>query len=47
LRAVYAYIKGLGPKGALTPMFVQPGIEPTGPYIDMMPKGMADPAVGK
>jgi hypothetical protein len=47
LRAVYAYIKGLGPKGQVTPMFVPPGTEPTTPYIDMTPKGMTDPAVAK
>jgi mono/diheme cytochrome c family protein len=37
LRAVYQYIKSLGPKGERMPAAVGPGQEPTTPYLSMMP----------
>jgi mono/diheme cytochrome c family protein len=37
LGAVYAYIRGLGPKGVPTPDAVPPGVEPKGPYIVFAP----------
>lgn len=33
LRAIYRFIKYLGPAGELAPAFVPPGQEPKGPYI--------------
>jgi len=37
LRALYQYIKSLGPKGAPEPENLPPGQEPTTPYENMMP----------
>ncbi|HEV2644310.1 MAG TPA: c-type cytochrome [Candidatus Elarobacter sp.] len=34
IRALYRYIKSLGPKGERTPRSVPPGQTPTGPYVD-------------
>jgi mono/diheme cytochrome c family protein len=42
LSSVYAYIKGLGPKGVPTPDALPLGVEPSGPYIVMAP-----PTVGQ
>lgn len=37
LRAIYQYIRGLGPAGERMPRAVPPGQEPTTPYIIMAP----------
>ncbi len=39
LRAVFQYIKQLGPKGDPAPAFVPPGEEPKTPYFMMDPRG--------
>jgi mono/diheme cytochrome c family protein len=39
LRAMYRYIKSLGPKGDRMPRSLPPGQTPTGPYVDMTPRG--------
>jgi hypothetical protein len=47
LRAVYKYIKSLGPAGKPAPEYVAPGEEPKTPYIvfePVFPKGMTPPA---
>jgi len=41
-RAIYAYLKHLGPKGEATPENVPPGREPTTPYIVMTPQKPSD-----
>jgi hypothetical protein len=44
LRAIYEYIKQLGPAGVQTPAFVPPGEEPKTPFIvfvPQMPEGIA------
>lgn len=49
LRAMYRYLKALGPKGERTPRPVPPGQEPTTAYILMVPQGGqagASPAMG-
>lgn len=38
LRAMYQYIKDLGPKGQTMPAALPPGQEPTTPYLDMVPQ---------
>ena len=43
LRAMYRYIKALGPKGTRTPRAVPPTQEPTTPYISMVPQGPGAP----
>lgn len=40
LKAIYAYIKSLEPKGTKTPENVKPGIEPKTPFILMAPQNM-------
>ena len=35
LRALYVYIKSLGPKGEQVPRRLPPGRTPTGPYVDL------------
>jgi mono/diheme cytochrome c family protein len=37
LRAMYRYIRSLGPRGEAMPRAVAPGIVPTTPYIDFVP----------
>lgn len=39
-RAIYRFIASLGPKGAAMPAPVPPDVEPTTPYLDMMPQHM-------
>lgn len=39
LRAIYTYIRHLGPKGEPAPALVPPGQEPATPYILMVPQG--------
>lgn len=51
-RAIYAYLKHLGPKGKATPENVPPGQEPKTPYIVMTPqkpgaKPPADTSAGR
>jgi len=38
LEAIYAYLTLPGPKGEKMPANLAPGVEPTTPYTDMMPK---------
>lgn len=48
LRALYRYIRHLGPAGNSAPGFVPPGQEPSTPYIVMVPQtGEVTPATGK
>lgn len=37
LRAMYAYIKSLGPAGELAPAYIPPGEEPKTPFLQLMP----------
>lgn len=39
-RAIYRYIRSLGPKGEVMPAAVPPGVEPSTPYLDLEPKHM-------
>lgn len=39
-RAMYAYIKSLGPKGERAPLAVAAGVMPKTPYLSMMPQNM-------
>lgn len=39
-KAMYAYIKSLGPKGERAPLAVAPGIMPKTPYLSMLPQNM-------
>lgn len=39
LRAIYRYIRSLGPAGDFAPAAVAPGVEPSTPYISFMPVG--------
>ncbi|MDX1671014.1 MAG: hypothetical protein R3211_01630 [Balneolaceae bacterium] len=41
-RAVYAYIKSLGPKGEHMPAPVPPGKEPETPYFSLFPQNMPE-----
>ena len=43
LRAMYRYIKSLGPKVNGVPRSLPPGKEPTGPYIWVTPQGATAP----
>ena len=38
LRAIYKFVKKLGPKGNPAPDFVSAGKEPVTPYIEFVPK---------
>jgi mono/diheme cytochrome c family protein len=40
LRAIYRYLKSLGPKGAPAPVYVPPGGKVATPYLDMTPKNL-------
>ncbi len=37
VRAIYEYIHSLGPAGEAMPADLPPGVEPTGPYLNMEP----------
>src|SRR5690606_11684833 len=39
-RAVYAYVRSLGPTGDPAPQALPPGQEPTTPYFDFVPQHM-------
>lgn len=39
-RALYAYIRSLGPKGERSPLALAPGVEPQTPYLSMMPQNL-------
>lgn len=39
-RAIYAYIKSLGPKGEKMPLAVAPGVLPQTPYLSLFPQNM-------
>ncbi|MDZ7680959.1 MAG: hypothetical protein U5J63_04405 [Fodinibius sp.] len=41
MRAMYTYIKSLGPKGEHTPMAIAPGQIPTTPYLSLFPQNFA------
>lgn len=43
LRAMYRYIRSLGPAGKAAPRFVPPGREPVTPYVDLTPQHAATP----
>lgn len=45
-KAIYAYIKSLPPENKEMPEDLLPGMEPKGPYIDMMPKNLPMPPGG-
>jgi mono/diheme cytochrome c family protein len=38
LRAIYVYIRSLGPKGAPAPAALSPGVAPDRPHVAMMPQ---------
>ncbi len=40
LRAVYAFIRSLGPKGQPAPAYVSPDVAVTTPYIEFVPKNL-------
>lgn len=42
-RAMYVYIKSLGPKGERAPLAVAPGVMPQTPYLSLMPQNMPAP----
>lgn len=45
-RALYRYIKSLGPKGEPTPKNLPPGEEPSTPYINFVPQNLPEPPKG-
>jgi len=45
LRAIYRYVKSLGPKGQVAPAYVPPGGTVATPYFDLTPKNL--PAVAR
>ncbi|HYW35242.1 MAG TPA: c-type cytochrome [Balneolaceae bacterium] len=45
LKAIYAYLKSLGPKGKPAPHAVPPGQKPKTPYISLMPQNMPQDSV--
>lgn len=44
-RSIYRYIRSLEPTGEVSPVALPPGLEPTGPWIDFVPRGLGAPAV--
>lgn len=42
MRAMYAYIKSLGPKGKHMPLAVGPGQTPTTPYLSLFPQNLPE-----
>ncbi len=47
LKAIYAYVRSLGPKGVVAPVALSPGVEPDRPHIKfepLMPKAPAKAA---
>ncbi|QXD15200.1 c-type cytochrome [Rhodocaloribacter litoris] len=42
-RALYRYIRALGPKGEPMPAPVPPGQEPATPYLSLMPQNLPQP----
>jgi mono/diheme cytochrome c family protein len=40
MRAIYVYIKSLGPKGEHVPMAISPDEEPQTPYLSLFPQNM-------
>ena len=45
LKAIYRYVKSLGPKGPMAPAYVPPGGKVATPYLDLTPKNL--PAVAR
>ncbi len=43
LRAIYRYLKSLGPKGEPAPAYVPPGGKVATPYLDLTPKNLLLP----
>ncbi|MEE9450820.1 MAG: c-type cytochrome [Ignavibacteriaceae bacterium] len=41
-KAIYHYIKSLGPKGDYVPDALDPGVEPETPYLSMMPLNLPE-----
>ena len=39
-RSIYRYLRSLGPKGEVRTVMEGPEIEPSGPWIDLMPKNL-------
>jgi mono/diheme cytochrome c family protein len=37
LKAIYAYVRSLGPTGAPAPAALDPGVKPAGPFVKMTP----------
>ena len=37
LRAIYRFVRNLGPAGKAAPTGLRPGVEPTGPYYNVLP----------
>lgn len=46
LKAIYAYIKSLGPRGGRMPVAVAPEQEPGTPYLSLFPQNMPEAAAG-
>lgn len=46
LKAMYAYIKSLGPKGERAPVAVAPDQEPMTPYLSLFPQNLPQAAAG-
>lgn len=44
LKAIYRYIKSLGPRGAAAPAYVPPGGKVATPYLDLNPKSLPQQA---
>lgn len=42
MRAMYVYIKSLGPKGEHVPLAVGPGKMPTTPYLSLFPQNLSE-----
>ncbi|MEL7833066.1 c-type cytochrome [Fodinibius sp. N2] len=40
MRAIYVYIKSLGPKGEHVPLAISPELEPQTPYLSLFPQNM-------
>jgi mono/diheme cytochrome c family protein len=47
LRAIYLYLKSMGPKGAPAPAYVPPGGRVATPYFDLMPKNLPPVMAGR
>lgn len=41
-RAIYRYLRWLGPKGELKPTAIPPGVQPETPYLSLMPQNLPE-----